>query len=299
MGSFPFPRNGIIKIDYEFILIFKKLGTPPRPGGECKELSKLTTSEWNEYFTGHWNFAGERQDKHLAMFPEELPKRLIRMFTFVGDTVLDPFLGSGTTSFAAKNLARNSAGYEINPDFLTVIQQKLGITPPGVSGDQADYEFKVKTLKPDDFSSRIEKLPYVFKDTVRFHKTIDPRTSGFGSQIDGRQADPRQYFIVRRILSPEMIELDGGLQVRLLGVKAIAQQSARALAYLSHLIMNRRVFLRFDPSAQTGDGEPPQAYVYAKNRTFINAHLIKRHYAGVAENMEFHFKQKFVEYAKA
>jgi len=299
MGSFPFPRNGIIKIDYEFILIFKKLGTAPRPSGECKELSKLTTSEWNEYFTGHWNFAGERQDKHLAMFPEELPKRLTRMFTFVGDTVLDPFLGSGTTSLAAKNLARNSAGYEINPEFLSVMRQKLGIIPSGVSSDQADYEFKVKTLKPDDLSSRVEKLPYVFKDRVPFDKEMDPRTSGFGSQIDGSQKPPREYFTVRRILSPEIIELDSGVQVRLLGVKAIEQQSAKALAYLSGLIMNRRVYLRFDPAAQTGDGEPPQAYVYARNRTFINAHLIKRHYAGVAENMEFHFKQKFVTYAKA
>lgn len=59
MGSFPYPRNGIIKIDYEFILIFKKLGTPPRPTREAKELSKLTISEWNEYFSGHWNFPGD------------------------------------------------------------------------------------------------------------------------------------------------------------------------------------------------------------------------------------------------
>jgi site-specific DNA-methyltransferase (adenine-specific) len=101
MGSFPYPRNGILKIDYEFILIFKKLGDPPKVSREVKELSKLTTEEWNTYFAGHWNFGGEKQDKHLAMFPEELPRRLIRMFTFVGDTVLDPFLGSGTTSLAA------------------------------------------------------------------------------------------------------------------------------------------------------------------------------------------------------
>ncbi|TLY30383.1 MAG: hypothetical protein E6K56_06900 [Ignavibacteria bacterium] len=134
---------------------------------------------------------------------------------------------------------------------------------------------------------------------MRFKKKIDPRNAGFGSQIDGRQRDPRQYFTVRRILTPEIIELDGGLQVRLLGVKAIEQQSARALAYLSGLIVNRRVYLRFDPAARTGDGEPLQAYVYARNRTFINAHLIKRHYAGVAENMEFHFKQRFARYAKA
>ncbi len=107
MGSFPYPRNGIIKLDYEFILIFKKLGDPPKVSRDIKEKSKLTAEEWNEYFYGHWNFPGERQDKHLAMFPEELPKRLIKMFSFVGDTVLDP-LGSGTTCLAAKNLNRNS-----------------------------------------------------------------------------------------------------------------------------------------------------------------------------------------------
>ena len=94
-------RNGILKIDYEFILIFKKLGDPPKVSKEIKELSKLTTDEWNTYFSGHWNFAGERQDKHLAMFPEELPRRLIRMFSFIGDTVLDPFLSGRTTSLAA------------------------------------------------------------------------------------------------------------------------------------------------------------------------------------------------------
>ena len=62
----------------------------------------MSKEEWNQYFTGHWNFSGAKQDKHLAMFPEELPKRLIKMFSFVGDKVLDPFLGSGTTTLAAK-----------------------------------------------------------------------------------------------------------------------------------------------------------------------------------------------------
>jgi len=114
MGSYPTPRNGIVSIDYEFILIFKKLGIPKRPDKEIKELSKMTKEEWKTYFAGHWNFGGARQDGHIAMFPEELPKRLIKMFAFVGDTVLDPFLGSGTTSLAAKNLGRNSIGYEIS-----------------------------------------------------------------------------------------------------------------------------------------------------------------------------------------
>jgi modification methylase len=76
MGSYPYPRNGIIEIDYEFILIFKKPGRISNPGREIKEKSKLTKEEWKRYFSGHWYFNGERQDKHLAMFPEELAKRL-------------------------------------------------------------------------------------------------------------------------------------------------------------------------------------------------------------------------------
>ncbi|MDQ1266836.1 MAG: modification methylase, partial [Bacteroidota bacterium] len=84
MGSYPYPRNGILKLDYEFILIFKKLGNPPKISKELKEKSILTNEEWNTYFSGHWNFSGVRQDGHLAMFPEELPKRLIKMFSFAG-----------------------------------------------------------------------------------------------------------------------------------------------------------------------------------------------------------------------
>lgn len=126
MGTFPFPRGGIISIDYEFILIFKKLGTGPKVSKEIKEQSKMTTNEWGQYFQGHWNFNGERQIGHIAMFPLELPYRLIKMFSFVDDIVLDPFLGSGTTMQAAIKLERNSIGYEINKNFLPTIKEKIG-----------------------------------------------------------------------------------------------------------------------------------------------------------------------------
>jgi len=127
MGSFPYPRNGLIEIDYEFILLFKKLGhSPNQVSEEKKKESKLSNEEWREYFTGHWNFAGCKQDKHIAMFPDELPRRLIKMFSFVGETILDPFLGSGTTSKVARELKRNSIGYEINKDFLPIIEEKIG-----------------------------------------------------------------------------------------------------------------------------------------------------------------------------
>jgi len=133
MGSFPYPRNGLIEIDYEFILLFKKLGqSPNRVSKEIKEESKLSNEEWRKYFTGHWNFVGCKQDKHLAMFPDELPHRLIRMFSFIGETILDPFLGSGTTCRVARRLKRNSIGYEINKDFLPIIEDKIGKNKPSL-----------------------------------------------------------------------------------------------------------------------------------------------------------------------
>lgn len=126
MGSFPYPRGGIISIDYEFILLFKKIGQGPKVTKEIKNKSKLTTKEWSQYFQGHWNFNGIRQIDHIAMFPIELPHRLIKMFSFIDDTILDPFLGSGTTTQAAIKLDRNSIGYEINKSFLSTIKEKVG-----------------------------------------------------------------------------------------------------------------------------------------------------------------------------
>lgn len=183
MGSFPYPRNGIVKLDYEFILIFKKLGKPPKVSKQIKEESKLSKEEWNQYFYGHWNFSGEKQNQHLAPFPEELPKRLIKMFSFVGDTVLDPFLGSGTTSLAALNLSRNSIGYEINPEYRDTIKQRL---QKNLSVFEKESKIEVAKLKLEnvDFSKEIGNLPYFFEDPVTFERKVDPKLLKFGSRID-------------------------------------------------------------------------------------------------------------------
>lgn len=183
MGSFPYPRNGIVKLDYEFILIFKKLGTLPKVPKQIKEQSKLSKEEWNQYFYGHWNFSGEKQNQHLAPFPEELPKRLIKMFSFVGDTVLDPFLGSGTTSIAALNLSRNSIGYEINPEYRDTIKQRLQ-KHISVFEKEAVIEVTEQQLESVDFGKEIKNLPYIFEDPVTFERKVDPKLLKFGSRID-------------------------------------------------------------------------------------------------------------------
>ncbi|MFX9165609.1 hypothetical protein ABTN87_19295, partial [Acinetobacter baumannii] len=84
MGSFPYPPNGIVELDYEYILLFRKPGKSLPVSESAREASVLTRDEWKTYFSGHWYFGGERQALHEAMFPEELPRRLIRMFSFVG-----------------------------------------------------------------------------------------------------------------------------------------------------------------------------------------------------------------------
>jgi site-specific DNA-methyltransferase (adenine-specific) len=289
MGSFPHPRNGIIKLDYEFILIFKKLGDPPKVSRDIREKSKLTLEEWNEYFYGHWNFSGERQDKHLAMFPEELPKRLIKMFSFVGDTVLDPFLGSGTTCLAAKNLGRNSVGYEINEDFLPIIKEKLDINKR-----EKDFEIIFQKKKSRNYKAEILGLPYVFRDPVRFDKKMDPKKLRFGSKIDKKDSQRETYYSVKDIVSAEIVILDNDLRVRLIGVKEVKDLNGVALEFLKKKLRGEKVFLKFDALKHDEKGNL-LCYLYLKNKTFINAHLIKNKLAQVDFSHNFKYKSKFID----
>jgi DNA modification methylase len=186
MGSFPYPRNGILKLDYEFILIFKKLGDSPRPDPDLKEAAKLRTEEWNTYFAGHWNFSGEKQEGHIARFPVELPHRLIRMFSFPGETTLDPFTGSGTTNIAAARLNRDSIGYEINPEFAELAMKRLNAEHSLIS-DFAHSLSRDKPLSQTELAALRATLPFTFEDRVKIQKKTDPRKLLFGSKITGKE----------------------------------------------------------------------------------------------------------------
>ena len=295
MGSFPYPRNGIVKIDYEFILLFKKPGKTKSITPDIKEKSKMTNEEWNLYFNGHWNFAGAKQDKHLAVFPEELPKRLIKMFTFVGDIVLDPFLGSGTTSLAAKNTDRNSVGFEVNGKFEGVIKEKLGVKDK-VFFDDSAYEFITRDKKDYDFAKEIEKLPYMFEDPIKFDKKIDVKKLQYGSKIDFNSGAREKYYIVKNVLSPEVVELNNGLKVRLLGVKEDIAKNGKAIRYLNDSIKGKQVFLKYDEVKYDKDNNL-QCYLYLKNKTFINAHLIKNSFVSPDKKSEYKLKSKFLSLA--
>ncbi|MBM4174823.1 MAG: site-specific DNA-methyltransferase [Ignavibacteria bacterium] len=292
MGSFPYPRNGILKLDYEFILIFKKSGFPPKVPKENKELSKLTTEEWNTYFHGHWNFGGAKQDNHIAMFPEELPKRLIRMFSFVGDTILDPFLGSGTTSLAAKNLNRNSVGYEINHKFIPVIKDKLSVKENKFF-EEYSYEFLTQKTLQIDFQKEIEKQSYIFNDPHKLDKKIDLKKLQFGSKLDNNGSKREDYYSVNEIISPELLKLNNDLIVRLIGVKEKPEVTGKAKEFLLNKTKGQKVYLKFDEQ-KYDDYDRLLCYLYLQNKTFINAHLIKEKLVLVDTDLNFKYKNKFL-----
>jgi len=134
LGSYPYPATLYNNVYFEYIFILKKPGKR-KVDPQAKEASKLSREEWKEYVQRIWRIETETEwfQGHEAVFPVEVPKRLIRMYSFVGDTVLDPFLGSGTTTLAAMQLGRNSIGYEINEELIPVIKRRLGLDQPSLS----------------------------------------------------------------------------------------------------------------------------------------------------------------------
>ena len=290
MGSYPYPRNGIVKLDFEYILLFKKQGEVIKPTREQKENSAMTNEEWNTYFNGHWYFTGAKQDKHLAMFPEELPHRLIKMFSFPSETILDPFMGSGTTALAAKNLNRNSVGYEINPNFIPIIKEKIG-------SDDAFMHVETEIIKQckttTNYEDKIKSLPYQFIDTHKLDKKIDVKKIQYGSKIDSESTGQREeYFSVKEIISPELVRLNNGLIVRLIGIKQNPDVNGKATEYLNEKLRGKKVFLKYDEQKHDSENNL-MVYLYLQNKTFINAHLLKQKLALADDSINFKYKNKF------
>jgi len=278
MGSYPYPPNGLIEIDYEFIQIFKKPGPGRKVAPEVKAAAKLTKEEWKEYFSGHWQFGGARQLGHEARFPEELPRRLIKMFTFHGDTVLDPFLGSGTTVKAALELGRRAVGYEINEAYLSLIKENLG-WKPGVS----EY---IQVINRRSNHLDLPGLTYL----PRIKEASPPLApTEFGAQRE-------KLYKVVEILEAGGIRVDSGQTVRFLGIQALQPEEIRH--YLTKNLLGKLVILKFDEQPHL-DRPIIDAYVYLKNKIFINAYLIKSGLAAADPAISHRLKNKFVRLTSA
>jgi site-specific DNA-methyltransferase (adenine-specific) len=121
----PYEPNAVIKNDVEFILIQRKPGPYRKPTMEQRRMSFIPRSYYEQWFRQIWNLNGTSSREHPAPFPLELALRLVRMYSFVNDIVLDPFVGTGTTMLAAIKSGRNSIGYEVDPKYVQVAKERL------------------------------------------------------------------------------------------------------------------------------------------------------------------------------
>jgi modification methylase len=122
----PFEPNAVIKNDIEFILMERKPGGYRKPTVATRVLSVISGENHKQWFQSIWSgLTGASTRDHPAPYPEELAERLIRMFSFVGDTVLDPFMGTGTTAVAAAKWGRNSIGVEIDPHYFEMTERRI------------------------------------------------------------------------------------------------------------------------------------------------------------------------------
>lgn len=121
----PYEPNAIIKNDIEFILMQRKPGGYRKPTEKQRNLSRIEKEDFNKWFQQFWTITGASTKEHPAPFPLELAVRLVRMFSFAGDTVVDPFAGAGTTMVAAMKCGRNSIGVEIEPKYVRMAGKRL------------------------------------------------------------------------------------------------------------------------------------------------------------------------------
>jgi DNA modification methylase len=277
MGSYPFPPNGLVEIDYEFILIFKKPGKSKKVSKEIKEASRLTKEEWKEYFAGHWHFGGARQIGHEAMFPEELPRRLIRMFSFKGDTVLDPFVGSGTTVKVALEWGRHGLGYEINENFLGLMEEKLG-----VKNKLPIFSEDIMITKGDTNVKKLAKIDYtpVIQDA-------NPLIEYFESNYKKTGLNK-----VIEIFDENTIRIENGNLIKFLGINII--KKSETIDYLNSRLLGKHIILK-EQMQYCEELTVNMAYVYLKNKIFINAYLIKSGLANPDTSINHKFFNKFIK----
>ena len=197
-------------------------------------------------------------------------------------------MGSGTTALAARNLQRNSIGYEINSDFRNFYEQKVASSSL-LSAATFQYQNDNSVLNIKD---KLGFLPYLFNDPHKMNSKIDVKKLQFGSRIDKNSKDRKEYFSVKEILSPNTIVLNNGLTIRLLGIKEKPSVNGNATKFLMEKTKGRKVFLRYD-TVKYDDKDVLLCYLYLDNKTFINAHMLKNGLADVDYSFDFKYKNKF------
>jgi modification methylase len=171
----PYEPNAIIKNDIEFILMQRKPGGYRKPTEEQRRLSMIPKDKFDKWFQQFWTITGASTREHPAPFPLELASRLVQMFSFTGDTVLDPFCGTATTMVAALKHCRNSIGVELDTAYCKMAASRLMNENTSLFGKA---EFKID-LKP---AVAVETAMILQEGSAAYRITATKRKKGAPSR---------------------------------------------------------------------------------------------------------------------
>jgi site-specific DNA-methyltransferase (adenine-specific) len=156
----PYEPNAIVKNDIEFILMQRKPGGYRKPTEEQRKLSMIAKDDFSQWFRQFWTITGASTRNHPAPFPYELAYRLVKMFSFWGDTVLDPFCGTGTSMLASMKTGRNSIGIEIDKEYCRMTLDRLKAEAKGLP---AEVKIEFSIMNDHDRAFAVQEKPAVYK----------------------------------------------------------------------------------------------------------------------------------------
>jgi len=168
----------------------------------------------------------------------------------------------------------------------------LGVKQGYIFNDAAFKIIKKEEVKTD-FKEETKNLPYIFKDPIKFDKKIDPRKLRFGSRIDNSHSEREKFYTVKEIVSPELLILNNGVKIRLLGVKEKPEKNEEAIKFLKEKTKRQKVFIKFD-ALKYDEKNNLLCYLYLRNKTFLNAHLIKFGLGKADLSRDYKYKSKFL-----
>ncbi|HOY61858.1 MAG: putative methyltransferase [bacterium ADurb.Bin236] len=295
----PLPRSGSIAVRHDSILIFVKPGECPPPESVPASRSALSEREWRRLFNSLWTFPDDRISKSPEEMPEEIPRRLIRMYTFLGETVLDPFLGSGVTMVAARDTGRASIGYETDEKLKPVIQERVsgGQTMKQLSFESQNRPKRSVIEKEMKSVSGASEKPAAATSVDAGAKPATTRKRTKKQTTKEAAAPPA---VVREIFGLDTLKLEDGREIRLLGLQTPAAFYSRnrgvyrqALSFVAMLLSGKSVSLRRPDSSKLHNAPGNAFHIVAPDGSNAAEALIGNGYGLCDRSVDHDLKNKF------
>ncbi len=303
------PRTGSLDTNVDLIMIMKKNGDAPSPSGTKRDRSTLSAREAKKLLSGLWIFPGLDDDTvDWPRFPEELAQRLVKLFSCVGETVLDPFAGGGTTCVAAKALSRSSIGCDLNDECCDIVEKKM------TSGNsRKNFTIEIQPdIDKNEVKKKLDALRTVFPEHSAQSKQAKPAKPAKQSKQPKqskpqKQASPQKKndkkdneftITVETIYNADHVLAADGKEYKLAGVEVPGEffSRNRGVYRQSFNFMQDKVAgkqLKCRQVAPGGRYEPAKVYIFLDNGSTLNEQVIKSGYALSDHKAKHDLKNKF------